>query len=430
MNVISLEVENFKRVRAVSITPEGGVIEVTGDNGEGKTSTLDAIWAALGGKDACPDKPIHSDAEEAVRAGEAKSEVRVVLGEGGEAKFKVTRRFKLKEGAPYTTDVIVESAEGARFSKPQDILNAMLGEFCFDPVAFTRLKDEEQIKALRRFVPDVDFANLEGLNKRDFEERTELNRRARDLRAQAAALPVVAGEAPERVDLDALQKKLAEASEHNSLVEQRRVRRENTQARLKAIADQIAVLHTEQAELEEALKTAAPLPAVIDVQEVSAALTAGRETNALLDRLGQRALLEERASAAEQGAAELTSAIDKRKEAAADAVRRAKMPIEGLGFGDGVITLNGEPFSQASMAQKIRASVAIAAAMNPRLRVARIADGSLLDRKSWAALQEYATTNDLQVWVETVDAKSPAAVMIQDGGVVGAGPVADPGDVV
>lgn len=47
MRIIQLEADAFKRLRAISITPTTNIVEVTGDNGEGKTSTLDAIWAAL-----------------------------------------------------------------------------------------------------------------------------------------------------------------------------------------------------------------------------------------------------------------------------------------------------------------------------------------------------------------------------------------------
>ena len=114
MKIISLEVEAFKRLKAVSITPTGNIVEVTGNNENGKSSVLDSIWAALGGKDAVPAKPIHTGAEEAV--------IRLDLGE-----LKVTRRFKLKDGAPFTTDLVVESAEGARVTGPQGILDALVG---------------------------------------------------------------------------------------------------------------------------------------------------------------------------------------------------------------------------------------------------------------------------------------------------------------
>lgn len=438
MKVLSLEADNFKRIRAVAITPIGSIVEVTGDNGEGKSSTLDAIWAALGGKDACPDKPIHSGAEDAIRAGEAKSEVRLVLGEGDEPKFKVTRRFKLREGVSYTTDLIVENAEGARFGKPQDILNALLGDFCFD-LGFMNLKDDEQVKALRKFVPEVDFAALEGLNKRDFEERTDVNRRVRDLEGQLAAMPVIAGDLPEQVDLAALEADLANASSHNSEVERRRGARQAANSRLDQIKVELARLHAEQTELEQRLQDAGPLPPPIDVVAIQTKLAAGREAQAVLGKVTARKELEARLLAAKESAVLLTGAIDKRKEQATKAVAKAKMPVEGLGFAQGddekpYVTLNGEPLAQAAQAEKIRVSVAIAAAMNPKLRVVRIADGSLLDKKSWAALTSYAEANDLQVWIETISAHGKAAVLIEDGAVAGGdnsqSPVVDPGDVV
>lgn len=422
MRIISLEADNFKRLRAISITPTSNVVEITGENGEGKTSTLDAIWAALGGAGAAPAKPIHTGAKQA--------EIRVVLGDGGEPKYNITRRFRLKDGVPFTTDLTVESADGARFDKAQGVLNAMLGDFCFDLDAFMGLKDEEQITVLRRFVPDVDFDVIRGLNKRDYDMRTDVNRKAKEARAQAEAIPLPPeGPAPERVDIAALEDRLAQAATVNADIAQRSAGRENAKARIDQITNEIERLREEQEGLEAKLAAAAPLPTPVDTVQVQADLVAGRAANAAADAAARRFELITLAETHEAESKRLTAAMEDRETGAAKAVQAAKMPIEGLGFGDGFVTLNGEPFRQASMAQKVRASLAIAAAMNPRLRVARIADGSLLDKKSWALLEAFAAENDLQVWIETVDAKGPAAIMIEDGGVVAA-VREDVGDVV
>ena len=53
--------------------------------------------------------------------------------------------------------------------------------------------------------------------------------------------------------------------------------------------------------------------------------------------------------------------------------------------------------------------------MNPRLRVIRVRDGSLLDEESKASLTQYAEENDLHVWIETVSSGREAAVVIEDG---------------
>lgn len=421
MRIISLQAENFKRLVAVDITPDGAIVEITGENGEGKSSTLDAIWAALGGKDAAPAKPIHTGAE--------KAEVRLVLGEGDVPKLKVTRKFRLKEGVPFATDLIVESTEGARFTSPQAVLDALVGELCFDPLAFTRLKDEEQMRALRRFVPSVDFEKMEGLNRRDYELRTEVNRRVRDLKGQLAALPTIAGDLPEPVDLAALEQRLGEAATVNSEIERRKGARQAAEDRAQAHADRAKGLREQaaafiaQAEEQEGLHaglrqqidTATPLPSPVDTEAVREALAEGRRANDLIAQNTQRKNLEDKITAGAEEEVTLTNAIETRKAEAEEAVRNAEMPLVGLGFGEDFVTLKGEPLAQASMAEKIRISVAIAAAMNPKLRVARIADGSLLDRNSWAALSEYATRHDLQIWVETVEQKGASAVVISEG---------------
>ena len=52
--ILKLQAENIKRLKAIEITPEGHVMVVGGKNGQGKSSTLDAIWYALGGAGALP----------------------------------------------------------------------------------------------------------------------------------------------------------------------------------------------------------------------------------------------------------------------------------------------------------------------------------------------------------------------------------------
>ena len=51
MKISALELENVKRVKAVALQPtENGLTVIGGRNGQGKTSVLDAIAWALGGK--------------------------------------------------------------------------------------------------------------------------------------------------------------------------------------------------------------------------------------------------------------------------------------------------------------------------------------------------------------------------------------------
>lgn len=410
--IVELQAENFKRLKAVSIRPDADVVEITGRNGQGKTSILDAILGGLGGGRALPMKPI--------RAGQESAVIRLDLGD-----LKVTRRFKTSEtnAKGWTTDVIVESEMGGRFQKPQDVLDALVGEFTFDPLGFTRLKEDEQFEALKAFVPGFDFDLSAGLDRADFSKRTDVNRDAKALRAQAEAITLPAGKVPAAVDVAALEKKLGDAATHNSAIATRQENRRAADDRLKAIAQAIQTLEEERATIQKRLDQADDLPEPIDTVQVQADLAAGREANAVRLAATHRDELNAKAAEKEAEAAKLTKAMDDRETARQAAIKAAKMPVPGLGFDPaGFITLNGQPFSQASDAEQLRASIAIAAAKNPQLRIARVRDGSLLDDVAMVELKRFAAENDLQVWIERVDSSGTVGFVLEDGELKDEGP--------
>ena len=61
----------------------------------------------------------------------------------------------------------------------------------------------------------------------------------------------------------------------------------------------------------------------------------------------------------------------------------------------------------------------MAMALNPKLRVIRILDGSLLDAENLALIADMATAQDYQVWIERVADASGVGVVIEDGAVAG-----------
>ena len=111
----------------------------------------------------------------------------------------------------------------------------------------------------------------------------------------------------------------------------------------------------------------------------------------------------------------LTDGIEKLDKTKAEALAAASFPVAGLGFDDMGVTYQGVPFSQASSAEQIRVSVAMAMAMNPKLRVLRIKDGSLLDAETLEALRAQVEENDFQLWLERVGNADEGAVIIDDG---------------
>lgn len=426
--VIRLEAENLKRLVAVEVSPEGSLIEITGRNGAGKSSLLDAIFYALAGTSDIPATPI--------RKGQQSARIHLDLG-----TLKVTRKFAAKEDGGYTTSLVVENEDGARYSSPQAILDALIGALAFDPLEFTRMKPRDQFDTLRRFVPEFDFDASAKERQRIFDERTTVNRRAKDLKSQVAGITVPDDTPAEEIDVSALADDLQKVGEHNADIETRKANRQRVAdeaIRFRAEADSHdaqAADYRRLAEEAEAkarelrekadandkrLAEAGPLPEPKDASEIRAKIDRANAINAQVRDKKRRDALIAEAETAEKESAALTAAIEKIDADKAAAIASAKMPVDGIGFADGYVTLNGLPFEQASSAEQLRASIAIAIAANPRLRVLIVKDGALLDDESMKIVAEMAEKNEVQVWLETVASDRPSALVIEDGRVRGA----------
>lgn len=425
MRIVELRSENFKRLKAVSIRPDGSLVQITGRNGHGKTSLLDSIYVALAGKAAAPSVPI--------RRGEEQATIRLDLGD-----IVVTRKFKAgkkNDEHGYTTSLTVENKDGATFKSPQRMLDDLLGELSFDPLAFARAKPREQIETLKRFVPDVDFEQIERDNAADYETRRDINRQAKEKRAQAEGIEAPDGPL-EHIDETELVTRLESAHEHNAEIERRRSNREKLTtdadgrderadeheqhaADLRRQADeadrQAAELRTEAKQLRDKLAAAEALPEPVETAEIRAEIERAREHNHTVDAALRRRELEDEAEKLEAQSAELTAAMQARAEQKAQAIADSSLPIDGLTFDAETVQLAGVPFEQASDAEQLRASVAIAAALNPELRVIRIRDGSLLDEESLKLVAEMAEAQDMQVWCERVDSSGRIGFVIDDG---------------
>jgi energy-coupling factor transporter ATP-binding protein EcfA2 len=161
LKIISFTAENVKKLKVIDITPTKDFITVTGKNGSGKSSVLDAIWYALAGKDNIPGKP--------VRDGAMKARIRLNLGE-----YIVERRFNAESG---NTTLTVETADGAKYSSPQAILDEIVGQLTFDPLEFARMQPKQQFDMLRRVSKvAIDLDALAKADKDDYEARRDANR--------------------------------------------------------------------------------------------------------------------------------------------------------------------------------------------------------------------------------------------------------------
>lgn len=418
MRILKLTAENIKKLRTVEITPEGDIVQITGANGSGKSSVLDSIYWALAGKAGISSQP--------VRIGEERAVITLDLGD-----ITVIRRF----GKDGYTSLAVE-ANGAEYKSPQTLLDKMLGALTFDPLAFARMAQKAQLAELRRVVAvDVDLDALARENAADFAKRTEINRLIKTSEGMIDMLAPVPTEVPVRVDVNALMERLTQVSADNEKVRVRHevvsgwmqrgdqfqrdaIRNREEAARLLSLADKQDADALELiAKAEDQAKT---IPPFVDPVAIRAEIRAATEVNDTVDLYDKRVKLNETLAALEAKADALTLAMNNRTAQRTEAIAMAHFPVEGLGFTDDGVTYNGLPFDQASSAEQLRVSVALAMAANPTLRVLRIKDGSLLDEHSLAMIAQMAHEQDYQVWIESVDTSGLIGIVMEDGQVRGA----------
>lgn len=413
LKIVALRAENVKRLKAVEIRPDpdGSLVVIAGRNAQGKTSVLDAIWLALAGGDASKQTP------KPIRDGETAALARLDLGD-----MVVTRTWN-ENGSQLN----VKAADGAVYGSPQTLLDGLMGQMSFDPLEFSRQPTRKQRETLLSLVElPFDLDELEADRRRIFDERTEINRDVRALEAQLAD-PDTLGDLPdEEVDVAAVAARLLEIEQQinaRALAQQSfdqagRVIKEQ-RARVETIRDDVAAMEARLADDEAAYarmaEQRAGLAELEDPVPLQQQITSAAGTNEAVRERKRQLGLHRQAAAVRASSEALTVELEKIDNRRTVALGTAPMPVDGLGFDDEGITYNGIPFVLCSAAEQLRVGVAIAMSGNPRLRVIRITDGSLLDSENLAILEQMASVHGFQVWIERVDETGDVGVTIEDG---------------
>jgi hypothetical protein len=407
--IIRLDVEAVKRIKAVSLDCTGAnAVIVGGDNEQGKTSLLDAIMYAFAGARSIPAKPVHDGANGA--------HVEVVLDNG----FKVRREWD----AAGASKIRVTTTDGARFDKPQAVLESMLGDLSFDPLAFDRMEAKEQAAALAR-ITGLKLDDLDDERERVYDERTEIGRDLKNAKSAADGLPEYPGAEP--VDVAAL---LEEQRKAHATYEKMRASDSalyNAQRVTNDVQSKIDDLRQRLSALEGDLQNARELEdvaskslddaraALIDPAPIDARIASAGAENAKVQANAAKAAAVAKAADLETTVAEKTARIDQIDAEKAARVAAVQMPVKGMALGRNGVTIDGIPWKQCSSAQRLEASVAMGFAANPKLRVILVRDGSLLDWPHLQRLCDLASQHDGQVIIERVGNGPECSIVIEDG---------------
>lgn len=432
--IVKLQAENVKRLQAVEISPEGNVVVIAGANGQGKSSLIDSIEYALGGQGSFAKQPVRKGADKA----------RIVV----ELDTLVITRTISANG---NSQLVVTGKDGARLTSPQSILDSLVGRLTFDPLAFSRQKPEEQSRTLRQ-IAGLDFSKAMARRQVAFDKRTLVNRDHKSMEAQLNAIPPTRSGLPEaevstseilakqqqamernsqkQRQRDALTLRKGKLAESQSMLNNSRQHEKELEEQIKTLTDRLTQMRANNAGVEKANKLEeeaiqneqATVDALQneDTAKFSKEAQDVEELNRQVRNAAKRKQLSADVHAKKQEADALTAEIEEIDRAMEKEVREAKYPIAGLTVDTaGNVLFNDLPLEQASSAEQLRVSVAIGLALNPKLRVLLVRDGSLLDDKSRALLLQLAQEHDAQVWLEQVGTQGDVSVIIEDGMVKG-----------
>lgn len=423
MKIILLNIKDYKRVKSVRILPGGtNLILIGGMNGEGKTSCLGSMSAGLGGKGEEPDQPIRDGAEF--------SEIIIELGDdAGELGYEVRRRF-LKNGK---TSLKVTGKDG-RLSSPQKILDKIVGNRFLDPLKFSLLKDKQQLETLLTVVDiGIDLKEFTRSRKKFFDARTDSNRSVKRYKVELEANPhpgeigdVASGDIVDTIN-KLMRQKHARTEVGDELDRLRREMEDYGRSTSRIRADLLIEEDLLKAVIAKGKKLKGEWDDMPDVTEdlsaaqaeLSAYSSMEAKRNEALSQLGRHTSAKAALDEAEEESLSLSERISELDKDKADKLAAAKMPIDNLEIGDEKLIYKGHPLSQASGAEKLSVSLALAAAMSPELRDIWVEDGSLLDENSLKLMNTFAEKNNLRIWLERVGVSDEGAIIIEDGMIKG-----------
>jgi DNA repair exonuclease SbcCD ATPase subunit len=431
MKIIQFNAENVKNLKAIEIRPNGELVPVCGDNGAGKTSVLDSIWFALGGKEAL------KGVSQPIRKGQKSAKVRIDFGD-----MVVQRSWTEKD-----TYLTVTTKDGAKYPSPQAMLDTLVGRLSFDPLAFSNMdngsadgKRKQREELIKLVDLNIDLLKWSRDRQDAVDSRAMLGRNVETLKSQLKLMGEVKDDVPaEEISIAQLteefktaQDKKAENDKKRLSLETKRGDAQALQQEIKNRAKTIDSMRANLKELDEAqIESHKALQVMVtegqrlvkeveglqdpDVDAITKKMSGAEESNRMVRIKSKRKEISDSLEIESKSYDIKTTEIEALDNKKSDALKSAKFPISGLSFNDDGVLYKDIPFSQCSAAERLKVSLSIAMAMNPKVRVIRITDGSLLDDSNLKVISDMAKEKDFQIWLETIHSDDPLRVIIEDG---------------
>jgi len=407
VKIRQLEIENVKRVKAVTLTPtENGLTVIGGRNGQGKTSVLDAIAWALGGNKLKPS--------ESQRIGSAAPpSIHIELSNG----LVVERK-----GKSSALHVIDPSGQKAG----QQLLDSFIEKLALNLPKFMDARNDEKAETLLQIIGVGDqLAVLDRQEKSLYNQRLEVGRIADRKKKHAEELAWYPDAPAEPVSASELIKRQQAILAKNADNQRKRdmlgklkdqltsidVELDELEAKRKALINERTAVWADINSAEAASKnwqdesTAELEQDIANIDAINTKVRANAEKN--------RVQAEADELAGQYG--DLTQQIESVKEQRMKLLDSADMPLPGLSVQDGELTYNGQKWDCMSGAEQLQVATAIVRKLNPDCGFVLMDKLEQMDPETLAAFGQWLEGEGLQVIATRVGTDDTCSIIIEDG---------------
>lgn len=400
VKIRQLEIENVKRVKAVTLTPtENGLTVIGGRNGQGKTSVLDAIAWALGGNKLKPS--------ESQRIGSAAPpSIHIELSNG----LVVERK-----GKSSALHVIDPSGQKAG----QQLLDSFIEKLALNLPKFMDARNDEKAETLLQIIGVGDkLAVLDRQEKSLYNQRLEVGRIADRKKKHAEEMawypdapaePVSASELIQRQQAILAkngenQRKREKEAHYNKVLAEAQIAFDRAKAALKQ-AEQDCVTARKAAENLQDESTAELEQDIANIDAINTKVRANAEKN--------RVQAEADELAGQYG--DLTQQIESVKDQRMKLLDSADMPLPGLSVQDGELTYNGQKWDCMSGSEQLQVATAIIRKLNPDCGFVLMDKLEQMDPETLRAFGAWLEKEGLQVIATRVGTDDTCSIIIEDG---------------
>lgn len=410
VKINKLEIENVKRVKAVTIEPtSNGLTILGGNNNQGKTSVLDAIAWALGGNKYKPSKPARDGSMNPPTLRLELSNGLIVERKGKNSDLKVTDPSGQKAG--------------------QQLLDSFVEELALNLPKFIESSAKDKANTLLQIIGVGEkLWELDRKEERLYNERRTIGQIADQKKKYAAEQPHFPEAPNELVSIADLIHEQQEILARNGENAKKRQNRENivnslhlSEARLKQLKEQLAQEEaTHESLMSDYIAANKSIEDLVDesTDEIESSIANIEEINRKVRANLDKEKAEEDAKQYSSQYDNLTKQIQDVRDERTSLLDSADLPLPGLSVEDGELVFEGQKWDNMSGSQQLRVATAIVRKLKPECGFVLLDKLEQMDIPTLTEFGKWLESEGLQAIATRVSSGEECQIIIEDGYVV------------